>query len=244
MASTLRAPAWKMAVALIAIHSKPNACTCSARRTTRSWSGRTSCRRRRWAAGRASPGARSPSGRGRRPRRGGGSRRSSARPGRRRRSTEPIHPSPSGRSGAARRAPCHRSRAAAAHPAAASAPWRWRRRGSAARADSMRSSPQHARSSPMASSIRRPRAAKSSPSASYSASCQPTPMPRRIRPPDSVSSVLVCLATSTAWRCGSTSTSVDSSSRSVTAATKPSVTSASRIGICDGYIGARRVSVA
>ena len=108
---------------------------------------------------------------------------------------------------------------------------------------SMRSSPQHARSSPIASSITLPRRAKSSPSDWYSTSCQPTPMPRRMRPPDSVSSVLTCLATSRAWRCGSTSTSVDRLTRSVTAATKPSVTSASRIGIWDGYIGARRVSV-
>ena len=38
MASTLRAPAWKMAVALSAIQSKPRARICSARRTTRSWS--------------------------------------------------------------------------------------------------------------------------------------------------------------------------------------------------------------
>ncbi len=71
----------------------------------------------------------------------------------------------------------------------------------------------------MVSSIRRPRVEKSSPSASYSAACQPTPTPRRIRPPDSVSSVLTCLATSVAWRCGSTSTSVDSVTRLVTAAT-------------------------
>ena len=38
MASTLRAPAWKMAVALMAIQPKPSAWSCSARRTTRSWS--------------------------------------------------------------------------------------------------------------------------------------------------------------------------------------------------------------
>ena len=35
------------------------------------------------------------------------------------------------------------------------------------------------------------------PSASYSESCQPTPMPSRTRPPDSVSSVEICFATST-----------------------------------------------
>ena len=52
-----------------------------------------------------------------------------------------------------------------------------------------------------------------------------------------------CLATSTGWRWGSTSTSVDRLTRSVTAAAKPSVISASRIGICGGYIGAGRVSV-
>ena len=38
MASTLRAPDWKIAVALSAIHSKPMPASCSARRTTRSWS--------------------------------------------------------------------------------------------------------------------------------------------------------------------------------------------------------------
>ena len=108
---------------------------------------------------------------------------------------------------------------------------------------SMRSSPQQARSSPIDSSISAPRREKSSPSAAYSTSCQPTPMPNRSRPPDSVSSVLACLATNVAWRWGSTRTSVDSPMRSVTAATKPSVTRASRIGICDGYIGARRDSV-
>src|SRR4029453_421516 len=60
----------------------------------------------------------------------------------------------------------------------------------------------------MASSIRAPRGRKLSPSASYSDSCQPTPTPRRMRPPESVSSVLTCLATSAGCRWGSTSTSV------------------------------------
>ena len=79
--------------------------------------------------------------------------------------------------------------------------------------------------------MRAPRVRKSSPSASYSDSCQPTPTPRRTRPPDSVSSVLTCLATSVGWRCGSTSTSVPSVTRVVTAARYESVISASRIGM-------------
>src|SRR5713101_7068443 len=62
----------------------------------------------------------------------------------------------------------------------------------------------------MHSSMRAPRVPKSSPSASYSDSCQPTPTPRRTRPPERVSSVLTCLATSVGCRCGSTSTSVTS----------------------------------
>ena len=71
----------------------------------------------------------------------------------------------------------------------------------------------------MASSMRAPRVWKLSPSAWYSDSCQPTPTPSRIRPPDRVSSVLTCLATRVGWRCGSTSTSVPRVTRVVTAAT-------------------------
>jgi len=83
----------------------------------------------------------------------------------------------------------------------------------------------------MASSIRAPRVRNSSPSAWYSDSCQPTPTPSRTRPPESVSSVLTCLATSVGWRCGSTSTSVPSVTRVVTAARCASVISASRMGM-------------
>ena len=79
--------------------------------------------------------------------------------------------------------------------------------------------------------MRAPRVWKSSPIASYSDSCQPTPMPRRTRPPESVSSVLICLATSVGSRCGSTSTSVPSVTREVTAAMYDSPMSASMIGM-------------
>ena len=79
--------------------------------------------------------------------------------------------------------------------------------------------------------MRAPRVRKLSPSASYSDSCQPTPTPRRTRPPESVSSVLTCLATSVGWRCGSTSTSVPSVTREVTAAMYESAMNASRMGI-------------
>ena len=92
--------------------------------------------------------------------------------------------------------------------------------------------------------MRLPRVANASPSASYSDSCQPTPIPRRTRPPESVSNVLACFATSTGWRWGSTSTSVPRPMRSVTAAMWESAISASRIGILEGYIGAGRVAVA
>ena len=75
-------------------------------------------------------------------------------------SSSPVdraHPAVADRAGPAQRgrAPCRRSRAAAGRPAAAWAPWRWRRRRSARPRDSMRSSPQHARSSSIASSISR-----------------------------------------------------------------------------------------
>jgi hypothetical protein len=70
----------------------------------------------------------------------------------------------------------------------------------------------------MPSSMRAPRVRNGSSRASYSDSCQPTPTPSRTRPPDSVSRVLTCLATSTGCRCGSTSTSVPSVTRVVTAA--------------------------
>ena len=79
--------------------------------------------------------------------------------------------------------------------------------------------------------MRLPRVRKSAPSASYSDSCQPTPTPSRTRPPESVSSVPICLATSVGSRCGSTSTSVPSVTRDVTAASAASVTSGSRIGM-------------
>ena len=68
----------------------------------------------------------------------------------------------------------------------------WKRCASAARCARRASTPA---SRSIASSMRRPRPAKSSPSASYSASCQPTPTPRRSRPAESVSRVLTCLAT-------------------------------------------------
>ncbi len=70
----------------------------------------------------------------------------------------------------------------------------------------------------MPSSMRAPRSWKFSPSASYSDSCQPTPTPSRMRPPESVSSVLTCLATSVGSRWGSTSTSVPMVTREVAAA--------------------------
>ena len=86
----------------------------------------------------------------------------------------------------------------------------------------------------MASSMRRPRLWNGSSRASYSDSCQPTPTPSRTRPPERVSRVATCLATSTGWRCGSTSTSVPSPMRDVADATKLSVISASMIGIFGG----------
>src|SRR5262249_53046946 len=88
-----------------------------------------------------------------------------------------------------------------------------------------------------------PRVWKSSPSASSSDSCQPTPTPRRTRPPESVSSVATCLATSVGWRCGSTSTSVPRVTRVVTAAMYASAINASRIGICGGYGPGGRPSI-
>ena len=191
-------------------------------------------RRGRSAAAPASPAGRALSGRGRRPRRGRGSWRSP--PGRRRRSRPTdAHPAVAELAG-----PAQRGGTGAADPdRERRALWRLGLHGDGVGVERLAllldalvapAGPQQ----PDRLVHLRPRRVKSSPSTSYSASCQPTPTPRRIRPPDSVSSVLTCLATRTAWRWGSTSTSVDSLTRSVTAATYPSVTSASRIGICDG----------
>ena len=63
-----------------------------------------------------------------------------------------------------------------------------------------------------------PRLPKSSPSASYSTAFQPTPMPRRNRPPLSRSTSAACFATNVVWRCGRMMTPVTSSSDRVTAA--------------------------
>jgi hypothetical protein len=64
------------------------------------------------------------------------------------------------------------------------------------------------RSSPICSSCLAPRVRKSCPRASYSTWFQPTPTPRRSRPPDSRSTSAACRATSAVWRCGRTRTPV------------------------------------
>jgi len=56
------------------------------------------------------------------------------------------------------------------------------------------------------------------PSASNSTQFQPTPTPRRSRPPDRTSIAAACFATSAVWRCGRIRTPVESSSRVVRAA--------------------------
>ena len=84
----------------------------------------------------------------------------------------------------------------------------------------------------------RPRRAKSSPSASYSSRCQPTPTPRSTRPSDSWSRVATCLASSAAGRSGAMSTPVARRSRSVTAATAVSTVSDSSHG-ASGGVGKR-----
>src|SRR5262245_2043229 len=59
-----------------------------------------------------------------------------------------------------------------------------------------------ARSTATCSAARRPRLSKVSLSASYSTAFQPTPIPRRRRPPLSTSICAACLATSAVCRCG------------------------------------------
>ncbi len=69
-----------------------------------------------------------------------------------------------------------------------------------------------------ARSSRRPRLAKSWPSASYSTQFHPVPTPSRSRPCESRSTSAACWATSTVWRCGRINTPVASSIRLVIAA--------------------------
>ena len=86
---------------------------------------------------------------------------------------------------------------------------------------------QQARSTAIASSIRSPRLRYSTLQASNSSRSQPAPSPRVSRPPESTSSVATCLAATTGWRSGRTSTLVPSPIRVVTAAANDSVASAS-----------------
>ena len=71
------------------------------------------------------------------------------------------------------------------------------------------------RSSPICSSCLAPRVRKSCPRASYSTWFQPTPTPRRSRPPDRRSTSAACRATSAVWRCGRTRIPVAKRIRSV-----------------------------
>ena len=80
-----------------------------------------------------------------------------------------------------------------------------------------------ARSSSICSSRRRPRRSKRWPRASYSTGFQPTPTPKRNRPPVRRSTSAACLAARAVWRCGRMITPV-TSSRSVSAARYPNIT--------------------
>ena len=75
-----------------------------------------------------------------------------------------------------------------------------------------------ARSTAICSALRRPRFSKVSSRASNSTAFQPTPMPRRSRPPLSTSIWAACLATSAVCRCGRMRMPVARVSRLVTAA--------------------------
>src|SRR6516225_9980346 len=77
------------------------------------------------------------------------------------------------------------------------------------------------------SSERRPRLRKFSLRPTNSTGFQPTPTPRRNRPPHSTSSEAACLATSTAWRWARISTWVENSIFRVQAARKPNSTNGS-----------------
>ena len=66
--------------------------------------------------------------------------------------------------------------------------------------------------------MRAPRDSNGVARAANSSASQPAPTPSTTRPPASRSRLATCLARTTGWRCGSTSTAVPSSTRSVTAA--------------------------
>ena len=70
------------------------------------------------------------------------------------------------------------------------------------------------------------------PSASYSTWFQPTPTPRRSRPPLNMSTSAACLATTPVWRCGRMSTPLHSLMFLVTAAMKAIVVKVSWKGSC------------
>ena len=90
---------------------------------------------------------------------------------------------------------------------------------------------QSARSTSIASSVRRPRSRRGTWTAAKSRSpSPPTPIPRITRPPLSSSSDAICLATRLGCRSGRSSTPVPRATRSVQAATAESATTASRIG--------------
>ena len=80
----------------------------------------------------------------------------------------------------------------------------------------------------MPSSMRRPRSRNGTPSASNSASSQPTPAPRINRPPDRFCNVASSLASGSGWRIGNTSTLVPSPTRLVQAAAQVSVSTGSQ----------------
>ena len=77
------------------------------------------------------------------------------------------------------------------------------------------------RQTPMASSTRRPRVAKSRPTASHSAWSQLAPMPNSTRPPETTSRVVTARATTKGWRRPMLYTWVPKWIRSVRPARKP-----------------------
>ena len=79
-----------------------------------------------------------------------------------------------------------------------------------------------------------PRAAKSSPSASYSSRCQPVPTPRSSRPCESTSSVAACFASNTAGRSGAMRMPVANRTRVVAAAIAASTVIGSSQGASGG----------
>ncbi len=95
---------------------------------------------------------------------------------------------------------------------------------------------QQSRAISIHSSVRGPRSANGTSSASNSSCSQPAPTPRRRRPSLATSIEAACFANITGERSGSTSTAVPSVARSVTEAASARAIIASTYGASEGQV--------